>query len=265
MGEKKEQQQKFSLFKNKLTDKLHKTKGIVLKTVKYGETSIIVTIFTELFGVQSYLVNGVRASSKKGTGKANLFQPTAILDLVVYHNELKQLNRIKEFKWAVVYQHILSDVPKNAVALFMVELLTKCLKQPESNPDLFHFTEDWILHLDKSKGTVMANLPLFFALHLPVHFGFRIADNFNEENRYLDLQEGSFVQEHPHHPYFLEEKQAAITSQLLKVMQPEELEDIKLNHDFRRQLLQQYETYYTLHIQDFGMMKSLPVLREVLG
>ena len=111
----------------------------------------------------------------------------------------------------------------------------------------------------------MANLPLFFALHLPVHFGFRIADNFSEENRYLDLQEGSFVQEHPHHPYFLEEKQAAITSQLLKVMQPEELEDIKLNHDFRRQLLQQYETYYTLHIQDFGMMKSLPVLREVLG
>lgn len=265
MGEKKEQQQKFSLFKNRLTDKLHKTKGIVLKTVKYGETSIIVTIFTESFGIQSYLVNGVRASSKKGTGKANLFQPTAILDLVVYHNELKQLNRIKEFKWSVIYQHILSDVPKNTVALFMVELLTKCLKQPESNPDLFHFAEDCFLHLDKSKGTVMANLPLFFALHLPVHFGFRISDNFSEENQYLDLKEGGFVQEHPHHPYFLEEKQAAITSQLLKVMQPEELEEIKLNHDFRRQLLQQYETYYTLHIQDFGMLRSLPVLREVLG
>lgn len=265
MGEKKEQQQKFSLFKNKLTDKLHKTKGIVLKTVKYGETSIIVTIFTESFGIQSYLVNGVRASSKKGTGKANLFQPTAILDLVVYHNELKQLNRIKEFKWSVIYQHILSDVPKNTVALFMVELLTKCLKQPESNPDLFHFAEDCFLHLDKSKGTVMANLPLFFALHVPVHFGFRISDNFSEENQYLDLKEGGFVQEHPHHPYFLEEKQAAITSQLLKVMQPEELEEIKLNHDFRRQLLQQYETYYTLHIQDFGMLRSLPVLREVLG
>jgi len=265
MGEKKEQQQKFSLFKNKLTDKLHKTKGIVLKTVRYGETSIIVTIFTESFGIQSYLVNGVRVSSKKGTGKANLFQPTAILDLVVYHNELKQLNRIKEFKWSVIYQHILSDVPKNTVALFMVELLTKCLKQPESNPDLFHFAEDCFLHLDKSKGTVMANLPLFFALHVPVHFGFRISDNFSEENQYLDLKEGGFVQEHPHHPYFLEEKQAAITSQLLKVMQPEELEEIKLNHDFRRQLLQQYETYYTLHIQDFGMLRSLPVLREVLG
>ena len=248
-----------------MPDKLHKTKGIVLRTVKYGETSVIVTIFTELFGIQSYLVNGVRATSKKGTGKANMFQPAAILDLVVYHNELKQLNRIKEYRWGVIYQHILSDVPKNAVALFMVELLTKCLKQPESNPDLFHFVEDCFLFLDNSAGTVTANLPLFFALHLPVHFGFRIADNYSEEIFYLDLQEGSFTDVQPRHPHFLEEKQSEVASQLLKVMQPGELEDIKLNHEFRRQLLHRYETYYALHIQDFGTMKSLPVLREVLG
>jgi DNA repair protein RecO (recombination protein O) len=248
-----------------MPEKLHKTKGIVLRTVKYGETSIIVTMFTELFGVQSYLVNGVRTSTKKGTGKANLFQPAAILDLVVYHNELKHLNRIKEFKWAVIYQHILSDVKKNAVALFMVELLTKCLKQPESNPDLFHFTEDIFIKLDESSDAIMANLPLFFALHLPFHFGFRITDNFSEKNPFLDLQEGSFVAEQPRHPHFLEDKQAAITSQLLKIMQPEELVDIKLNHDFRRNLLYVYETYYKLHIQDFGTMKSLPVLREILG
>ena len=73
----------------------HKTKGIVLRTVKYGETSVIVAVFTEKFGVQSYLVNGVRISTKKGSGKANLFQPSAILEMVVYHNELKQLQRLR--------------------------------------------------------------------------------------------------------------------------------------------------------------------------
>ncbi|MDZ4794529.1 MAG: DNA repair protein RecO [Bacteroidota bacterium] len=248
-----------------MPDKLHKTKGIVLRSVKYGETSIIVTIFTELFGVQSYLVNGVRTSSKKGSGKANLFQPAAILDLVVYHNELKHLNRVKEFRWAVIYQHILSDVPKNAVALFMVELLTKCLKQPEAHPELFHFIEDIFVQLDQCKGSVMANLPLFFALHLPFHFGFRVTDNYSDRHPYLDLQEGSFVGEQPRHLNFLENKQAAVTSQLLQVMQPEELEDIKLHHDFRRNLLYVYETYYALHIPDFGTMRSLPVLREILG
>jgi len=248
-----------------MSSQLHKTKGIVLRAVKYGETSLIVTIFTELFGLQSYLVNGVRTSSKKGSGKANLFQPTAILDMVVYHNELKHLNRIKEFKWSYLYQHIFSDVPKNAVALFMIELLTKCLKQPEANPELFEFCEDAFIHLDESTGSVMANFPLFFALHLPVFFGFRISDEYSDKNSIVDLQEGMFVPERPDHFHFLEGKQAEVTSELLKMMQPEELEQLKLNHDFRRQLLFAYETYYSLHIQDFGTMKTLPVLKEVLG
>jgi len=248
-----------------MSSQLHKTKGIVLRAVKYGETSLIVTIFTELFGLQSYLVNGVRTSTKKGSGKANLFQPTAILDLVVYHNELKHLNRIKEFKWSYLYQHIFSDVPKNAVALFMIELLTKCLKQPEANPELFEFCEDAFIHLDESTGSVMANFPLFFALHLPVFFGFRISDEYSDKNSIVDLQEGMFVPERPNHFHFLEGKQAEVTSELLKMMQPEELEQLKLNHDFRRQLLFAYETYYAFHIQDFGTMKTLPVLREVLG
>ncbi len=248
-----------------MPDKVHKTKGIVLRTVKYRETSVVVTIFTELFGVQSYLVNGVRTSSKKGSGKANLFQPTAILDMVVYHNELKQLQRIKEFKWGHLYQHILSDVRKNAVALFMIELLTKCLKQPESNPELFEFAEDAFLHLDACNDTVMANFPLFFSLHLPFFLGLRISDNYSVQNCWLDLLEGSFVDKQPLHPHFLEDKQAAVTSQLLKVMQPAELADIKLNHEFRRNLLHAYETYYALHVQDFGTMKTLPVLREIVA
>lgn len=248
-----------------MPDKLHKTKGIVLRSVKYGETSLVVTIFTELFGLQSYMVNGVRTATKKASGKANLFQPTAILDLVVYHNELKHLNRIREFKWAQLYEHLFSDVIKNSVALFMTELLTKCLKQPEANPDLFYFTEDAFLHLDKSEAAVIANFPLFFALHLPVFFGFRIDDNYSASNIYLDLQEGSYTSVQPTHPHFLDDKQAYVVSQVLKVRQPEELAQLKLNHEFRRNLLFALERFYALHVQDFGVMKTLPVLREILG
>ncbi len=114
---------------------VHKTKGIVLRAVKYGETSVIVTILTELFGLQSYLVNGIRTSKGKGGSKSAMFQPSAILDLVVYHQETKNLNRLKEYNWNVLYRNILSDVISNTVALFMIELLQKCVKQPEPNPE----------------------------------------------------------------------------------------------------------------------------------
>jgi DNA repair protein RecO (recombination protein O) len=241
----------------------HKTKGIVLKAVKYGETSLVVTIFTELFGVQTYMVNGVR-SSKKSTSKANLFQSGAILDLVVYHYEQKNIQRIKEFSWSVIYQSVLTDVIKNSIALYMVELLYKSLKQPEQNEALFFFTEDVLLHLDTADKIVTANMPLYFALQLPHFLGFRMNDDFEEGQNILDLQEGSFITERPPHVYFIEGENARLTSQLLKVMQPGELSDFPLNHDVRRKLLQYYHTYYALHIQDFGEMKTLSVLQDVL-
>ena len=244
---------------------LHKTKGIVLRTVKYGETSLIATLYTELFGIQTYIVNGVRSTSRKGPGKANLFQPAAILDLTVYHNELKNLQRIREMGWATLYQHIFFDVLKNSVALYMVELLQKCLKQPEPNPELFYFIEDAFLHLDSSEGRVLANFGLFFALHLAGFFGLRIQDVYSERNSILDLREGQFVAEMPLHQQILDGPLSYHTAQLLRVQRPEELKELALNQETRRALLQAYQIFYALHIPEFGEMRTLPVLQAVLG
>jgi DNA repair protein RecO (recombination protein O) len=241
----------------------HKTKGIVLRSIKYGETSLVVTIFTELFGIQTYMVNGVR-TSKKSSAKANHFQPTAILDLVVYHSDNKTMQRIKEFSWAVLYSKLLSDVIKNSIASFMAELIQKCLKQPEPNSDLFNFCEESFLQLDQANKIVAANFALFFTLHLTHFFGFRMTDNFSSDNMVLDLQEGNFIDHQPAHPYFIDGKNAELTAQLLKVMQPHELEEFKLNQEIRRVLLLRYLEYYALHIPEFGQMKTLMVLHEVL-
>jgi DNA repair protein RecO (recombination protein O) len=243
---------------------LHKTKGIVLKTVKYGETSLVVTIYTELFGIQTYMVNGVRSFSRKGMGRANLFQPASQLDLVIYNNQFKNLQRLKEFKWNHLYETLYFDIGKNAVALFMVELLLKTIKQPETNAELFYFIEDAFLHLDKASPAIVANFALFFSLHLPSFFGFRMNDDFSEEKTIMDLVEGNFVEDRPQHQHYLEGQNSFITSQFLKMLQPYELGQLKLNREFRRNLLQAYQNFYALHIQDFGTMKTLPILQEVL-
>jgi len=243
---------------------IHKTKGIVLRSVKYGETSMIVTILTELLGLQSYLVNGVRTQSvKKGT-KAGMFQPPAMLDLVIYHQETKNLQRIKEYNWSYLYQYIFSDVVTHAVALFMIELLQRCLKQPEPNSELFYFMEDSLTGLDQAAGKVQANFPLFFALHLAGFFGLRIDDNYSEKRTYLDLQEGYFTEEKPNHMHYLENPLSDISSHLLKILQPVELGDLPLNKEKRRQLMEAYEYFYSIHIPGFTPLKTLPVLRTLL-
>ncbi len=169
---------------------IYSTKGIVLRTIKYGETSVIAAIFTEMFGIQSYIVNGVRTSGK--TSKTHFFQPSSLLEMQVYHSDLKNLQRIKEVNWAYLYRTILSDVTKNTVALYMVELLHKCLKQPECNADLFHFCEDAFLQLDASDAEITANFPLYFCLHLAYFFGFRLQNNYSAERNLFNCREGNF-------------------------------------------------------------------------
>lgn len=244
---------------------LHKTKAIILRSVKYGETSLVVTAYTELFGLQSYMVNGIRTTPKKGSSKAGYFQPGTILELVVYNNELKNLQRIKEFHSGYLYRHMHSDIFKNAVALFIVELVTKCVRESEANSELFAFIEDSLIHLDQSSPTVTANFPLFFASHFPVFFGFRISDRTLASQDILDLKEGIFTEHQPTHQNFIDGSDADAVSYLLKIMQPEELEQVAMNASSRRKVLQAMEQYYAYHISGFGTMRTLPVLREILS
>ena len=103
---------------------VHSTKGVVLRTIKYGDTSIITSVYTELFGIQQYIVKGVRQSSKTSAGKASYFSPAAILELEVYHNEMKQLQFIKEYRWGYMYESVLFNVVKNTVALVQTHNIT---------------------------------------------------------------------------------------------------------------------------------------------
>jgi DNA repair protein RecO (recombination protein O) len=241
----------------------HKTKGIVLRTVKYGETSIITTVYTELFGIQSYIVKSVRQSSKKSSGKAIYFQPSAILEMVVYHNELRNLNFIKEYQWHFLYQHVLFDVVKNTVAMYIVEMLQHSLKQPEANTELFYMVEDTLKQLDKGTSVLTANLPLYFSLHLAGELGFRIQGKYSDSTSYLDLQEGQFTEQKPPHPFFIEKQMAQATSELLSVNFYNDLENLHFSRHLRQDLIKIYQNYIALHVQDFGEIKSLPILYEI--
>lgn len=242
---------------------LHKTQGIVLRTVRYGETSVVVNIFTELFGIQSYMVNGVRTGKAK-TSKANLLQPANQLDLVVYHQENKNLQRLSDFRFAYLYRSLYADVIKNTIALYLVELLDKTLKQPEFYPELFHFATGALQWMDKEKdGT--ANLPLYFTLRVAELLGFCLNGHYAIATPYLDLREGVFVNEMPSHPCFLDEADSQVTDRLLRVKDFYELKKIKPDKSCRHRLMAACQEYYQWHLPGFTGLKSPKILAEVLG
>ncbi|MFC2104672.1 DNA repair protein RecO [Bacteroidota bacterium] len=238
---------------------LYKTKGIVLHYIKYSETSVIVTVYTENFGRQSYIINGVR--SKRSKIKANMFQPLFLLDMEVYHKPKRDLQRAKEIQNAFIFTTLPYDLKKSTLAIFIAEILYKTIREQEPNTELFNYLFSSIQMLDlKEKG--ISNFHLYFLIHLTKYLGFFPNNNYSEKNCYFDLKAGSFMQIKPMHLSFLEKDQSIIFNKMLDFSEDQH-EELNLKYQDRIKLLEKLIEYYTLHNEGVTSIKSLEVLKEV--
>jgi DNA repair protein RecO (recombination protein O) len=176
---------------------------------------------------------------------------------------MKGLQMVKEVNWDTIYQNIYSDVIRNAVATYIVEVLQQTL-QPEPHPELFYLIEDTFKQLDKGNATLASNLPIYFLIHLSETLGFGLQGNFEETTPYLDVKEGQFVNEKPLHPYFLEGLEAQTASTFLQVQFYNDLENIVLNGAQRKKIVELFQLSLSWHYKGFKEIKSLEILQAVL-
>jgi len=220
---------------------LHKTRGIVIKFIKYRDTSIIVNIFTETFGRQTYIVNSVR--SKRSKGRIALYQPLTLLDMVVYHKEQSDIHRISEVKCSTPFMSLNSNIRKSSISLFLTEIIHKTIKEQQDVEDLFSFMHQSILILDVLEKNYQ-NFHLQFLLKLTQYLGISTAKIEDSE---LSLM--------------LDKQQLSICSQLYQSPYDNV---IHLDYNARQQLLLSLIDYYQRHIDNFGIVKSIEVLTEIL-
>lgn len=240
---------------------LIKTKGIVFRVIKYGETSVICDIYTSERGLQSYIINSVRA--KKPKFHAGLLQVMSLIDLVAYAKEEKALNHIKELRADYVYQTIPFQILKSSVGLFMAELAQKTVKEAEQNESLFEFLYQTFIYLDKTTAPI-TNLHLWFAVQLTAYLGFMPdALENNAELYFFDLKNGLYTLTPPDHGIYLGTDQAKILDTFLNTSL-EECQNIALSSAERRAFIRSIIQYYQCHVANFSELKTFTVLQEVL-
>jgi DNA repair protein RecO (recombination protein O) len=238
---------------------LHKTRGIVFRVTDFGETSVIAHVYTELFGLQGYIINSVR--KKKSRIKLNVLHPLSLVDLVVYHKEKKGLHRAAEVRSNPILQSIPGDIYKTSIALFLDEILCKTIKEEEPNPQLFDFIFHAIQILDM-QTPVSNNFHLNFLIRLSRYLGFYPMENYSETDSIFNLQEGIFQCNIPVHPFYLEGSLSANFYQLIKTS-IDFSSDLKMQVAEKRMLIDKILQYYALHISGFGEVKSQKVLEEI--
>jgi len=239
---------------------LKKTRGIIFKSIKYSETSLILDVYTEKLGLQKYIISGVR--SKRAKTQASMLQIMSLVDLVVYYRENKTLNRIKEVRTAHIYTKLPFDVRRSAVGMFITEIARKTMREPEANQSLFQFLFDSFVHLDQTDHSI-ANLHLHFLLQLSQFLGFLPSGQYSEQTPYFDLQEGVFSAHQSALLHFMEKDQSQYLEQLLSADRTT-CHQLSFSREERAKILRLLLDYYRHHIENFPPINSHLILEEVL-
>jgi DNA repair protein RecO (recombination protein O) len=239
---------------------LHKTRGIVLHSVKYSESSLVVKIYTESFGIQSYMVKGARSPRSKL--RPVLFQPLTLLDLVVYRKERNVLQNIKEIRIAHPYQSLPFDIRKSSIALFVNEVVYRALGEEEPNGPLFEFLWNSFLLLDAAEEP-FNHFHLLFTLKLTKYLGFYPRSARSAEHSYFNLSEGIFQ------ALYIEGicLDKAMSETFCRVLEwPFENPSVPgLQARERDALLDAVLQYYRSHLPGFAGFRSAEVLHSVLS
>tara|TARA_S200000501_G_scaffold378714_1_gene443000 strand:+ start:1486 stop:2151 length:666 start_codon:yes stop_codon:yes gene_type:complete len=216
-----------------------KTNGIVLKYLKYKESSIICKIYTESHGLQSFIVNGVRSSK---SSQLSIYQPLNQLNLILYKKNNSTLNRIKELKISKIYKSLHADISKISICFFLSEFLSKVLSSEEDQISKFKFISESILYLDKMKNSYN-DFHIKFLIKLSNHFGFGIYDGKQLQN-YSKMD-----------PILIDYINKCINNNYDFI--------IKSNNNFRNNVINLIIEYYRINLDINLNIKSNDVLQQI--
>lgn len=235
---------------------IRKTRGIVLHTTRYGESSLVVHCYTEQSGRQTYMVKGVRKSRKQN--RSNLFQPLFILDFEVYHKNTAGIQLVKEVNRAMPLNSIPFDITKSTQAIFMAEVLYRVVKEEEPNPMQAHFLINTIQYLDALEEA-SPDFHILFMFQLSKHLGFYPQNNYGEGSIYFNLVNGLYRSHLSDPEVQLNEADSKLWNSYMALdFQPIKKTDFNSSH--RSTMLNNLVRYFKFHVESMGDIRSLEVL-----
>lgn len=235
--------------------------GFVLQSIPYGDSSLVVKLYTRQAGLQTYMVKGTRSHGSRN--RVAFFQPMTFLRFVQNSRPQKAngMAYLKDPEVDYVYQSIHQEMNKSAILIYLAELLSHTLTQQEPNEALYQFVYQSVSWLDLV-GSDYANFPLFFTLELTRFLGCYPHPDAAGQG-FFDLMEGCFVASEPPHPYYFDREKSAVVARFLH-RSIDEIATIKLNGDQRNALLDGIITFVRLHAPLMKGLQSHEILKAVL-
>ena len=238
---------------------LVKTKAIVLHSFKYGESRMIVDMFTEEVGRLSFIISIPKTS--KGRIKKQYFQPMTLLEVECDVRQNVQLQKLKDAHLLTAYTSIPFSPEKLALSLFIAEFLYHALRSEQQDRLLFTYVCDSMQWLDTVE-VGFANFHLTFLMRMSRFLGFYPNLDDYVDGCVFDLRTATFSLQVPTHRDFLDSHDSQLIHTLMRMDFPT-MHLFLLSHHDRNRITEVLLHYYRLHIPQFPELKSLGVLQEL--
>jgi DNA repair protein RecO (recombination protein O) len=152
---------------------LVKTEVIVLKSMKYRDTSKIVTFYSKEYGKLKGIAKGAR-SAKNKFGSA--LEPLSHSMLLIYKKENRDLHLIAQCDSIDSFRNLTEDLDRMFTGLSVIELIDQVTHHEERTPAMFALLVETLSALNASTKNYQMYLQAF-QLRLAALFGY--APNFD--------------------------------------------------------------------------------------
>ena len=239
-----------------MTEKRH---CIILRTVKYGDSQLIVDMLTPDAGRVSAVWRMPRGA--KGRGGRNAFQPLSVCDVIVERTRSSRLPLIKEVHIASPYATICTDPVKISVAFFIAEFLSQVSRAEQADAKMYDFIENTLLWYDLTDAGT-ANFHIMFLVRVSRFLGFYPNMESYSRGCVFDMRAAEFCSYVPPHKDFLSAAEAERLGMLMR-MTPANMHYFRFSRDERNRIVETMLRFYALHVPGFKEMKSWEVLRSI--
>ena len=236
-----------------------KLRGIVLNTVRYSDRHNIVHIYTDGRGLMSFAVPLGKTHAARM--RSAMLMPLSLVDIEAGVRSGRDLSVLRELRRNYPLSTLYSDPVKNAIALFISELLAHVIQEPEGNGPLFSYIEQAVRLLEQLPGQV-ANFHICFLYHLGSHLG--IQPNLESYRRgyWFDMTDGTFVPAAVSGHMHLKPAEAGVIH-LLSRMTFSNMGVFRFSREERNRVLDVIISYYRLHNAAIGTLRSPDILKQL--
>ena len=242
------------------------TEAIILKSIKYSDSSKILSIFTRDFGRLSVIAKGARQTKSK-FGAA--LEPMSVSNVCFYKKANRDLHTLSSADIVMNSNNINDSLEHLGCGLLILESIIQTIVENEINITLFDLLKSTLAELNNKKDNPFSlftafEINLIHNLGFSMNFDYNMSNNMNKKSHYyFSLENGNIINEDISNSKFFFRFDSDVLAFLNKIenISINVVSEFNIPTNYRKQIKDFFVSYFSFHLEKPFGFKTFRLLK----